>query len=405
MNEKHENWTVITKYEALGKLPNPFLFDDGTPLKGSEDWPRRREEMYKTAVELQYGTMPPAPEFLKVEPLYMGVSHRYYRVTSGTAEHPVSFQMIVLPAKSKKAPAVISGDYCFGYAYNKEYVDAFLDNDINLVFFNRTELASDVAIYNLRRIEDETSGDYIAGRKILDGIEAGSCGGPLKEAYPECTFGTIGAWAWGYSRCVDALEYLGIVDTDLIAFTGHSRGGKTALLAGVLDERAAIVNPNGSGMGGCAGYRIKTAIRGEDGKVNTCETASIMCRAFPTWLGQGMKDYLGREQELPFDSHFLKAMVAPRIFFDSEAASDHWANPVGAWQTSVAAREVYRLLGCEENILWSFREGGHGQREEDVLRLINIINRERRGEALADNFFTVPFEPMPLEFDWKCPGQ
>ena len=50
MNEKHENWTVITKYEALGKLPNPFLFDDGTPLKGSEDWPRRRAEMYKTSI-------------------------------------------------------------------------------------------------------------------------------------------------------------------------------------------------------------------------------------------------------------------------------------------------------------------------------------------------------------------
>ena len=37
-----------------------------------------------------------------------------------------------------------------------------------------------------------------------------------------------------------------------VTFTGHSRGGKTAALAGVLDERAAIVNPNETCAGSCA---------------------------------------------------------------------------------------------------------------------------------------------------------
>ena len=403
MYKAYEELIEITKYEVLGKLPDPFVFDDGTPLRSPADWEKRRAEIYKTAVELQYGTMPPAPEFLEVEPLYLGVGHRYYRVVSGTRKSPVSFEMIVFPAKSKKAPVVISGDFCFGYAYKKEFVDAFVENDVNLVFFDRTILAPDVAQYNLNRISEKTSGDYIAGEKTLDGLKTGNCGGQLKAAYPEYTFGAIGAWAWGYSRCVDALEFLGIADTGIVAFTGHSRGGKTALLAGVLDERATIVNPNGSGMGGCGGYRINVSIKNEDGEIKNGEPLSNIFNNFPAWMGQGMKEYIGREQELPFDSHFLKAMVAPRIFFGSEGASDYWANPVGTWQTTVAAKEVYKFLGCEENILWYFRSGGHGQRVEDIVQLVNIINRVRNGEELNDKFFKLPFKPMKPEFDWCCP--
>ena len=33
MNRPYENLTEITRYEVLGNLPNPFLFEDGTPLK------------------------------------------------------------------------------------------------------------------------------------------------------------------------------------------------------------------------------------------------------------------------------------------------------------------------------------------------------------------------------------
>ena len=59
----------VTKYEVLGKLPDLMTFEDGTPVRTPTDWPRRRAELYKTAVELQYGTMPPKPEFLEVETL------------------------------------------------------------------------------------------------------------------------------------------------------------------------------------------------------------------------------------------------------------------------------------------------------------------------------------------------
>ena len=91
--EIHENLIEITKYTIDGKLPDPFLFDDGTRVATKEDWVRRREEMYKTVIELQYGTMPPKPEFVEVEPMYLGGRPSVYRVTSGTRAHPVSFNM------------------------------------------------------------------------------------------------------------------------------------------------------------------------------------------------------------------------------------------------------------------------------------------------------------------------
>ena len=64
-----------------------------------------------------------------------------------------------------------------------------------------------------------------------------------------------------------------------------------------------------------------------------------------------MRKYIDKEDELPFDSHYLKAMVAPRVLFVSEAASDIMANPVGLWQTTMGAREVYKFLGAEDKLL------------------------------------------------------
>ena len=47
-------------YKVLGKLPNLFLFDNGESVKSLEDWNRRREEIYRTAVDIQFGTLPPS---------------------------------------------------------------------------------------------------------------------------------------------------------------------------------------------------------------------------------------------------------------------------------------------------------------------------------------------------------
>ena len=68
----YEGLLHVTGCQVLGKLPDLFTFDNGTPVVTPTDWEKRRAEMYKTAVELQYGIQPPKPEFLEVELLYRG---------------------------------------------------------------------------------------------------------------------------------------------------------------------------------------------------------------------------------------------------------------------------------------------------------------------------------------------
>ena len=369
----------ITQYEVLGKLPDPFLRADGTRASTPEQFEEHKAELFSGAVELQYGTQPPPPEFLEVEELGSGRKSITYRINTGRVAHPVSFIMrVFLPKTKDKCPVIVNGDLSFDYLSDKDHLPTVLDAGIAYAFFDRTELVPDSA---------ET------GRNA-----------PLYNCYPEYTFGALGAWAWGYSRCVDALEKLGTVDTDWIAFTGHSRGGKTAMLAGILDTRARVINPNETCAGSCSCYRIHMTGVSEDGqKTQRSETLSDLCRRFDYWMGPDLKTYADREAELPFDAHFIKALVAPRILLVGEAASDMWSNPVGSWMTSVAAEEVYALYGKRENLYWYFRSGYHYHKAEDLCMLVSVINHHRNGEKLCDGFFSTPFEQPELIYDWRCP--
>ena len=100
-----------------------------------------------------------------------------------------------------------------------------------------------------------------------------------QSAYPSYSWGSLGVWAWGASRVVDYLIGEGWVDapngipdadpTKLI-ITGHSRRGKTALLAGAMDERFAMVVPNGSGCGGTGSFLVQGC---------ACETIQLITSA------------------------------------------------------------------------------------------------------------------------------
>ena len=83
--------------------------------------------------------------------------------------------------------------------------------------------------------------------------------------------GKIMMWAWAAMRAADYLQTLDSADLESLAVIGHSRLGKTALVAAAFDERFRFVHSNNSGCSGAAIIRGKTGEQIDD-----------ICRNFPS---------------------------------------------------------------------------------------------------------------------------
>lgn len=334
----------------MNQLPDLFRFRNGAPLTRRDEWSARRQELLDAIVPLEYGGLPPAPRTTWGEEMHTcparalaGARYTTCRVVA-EFERPFTFLLYLLvPPGEGPFPVILNGDACWG-PVPEEIAAAVLRRGNILAHFNRTEIAPD-----LRNV-GRTRGLY-----------------PL---HPDATYGALAAWAWGYHRCVDALAGFDFVDKTRIAVVGHSRGGKASLLAGATDERIALTAANGSGCGGAGCYRIQGP---------NSETLADIVTRFPDWFGPHFGDYIGREAELPFDQHFLKAAVAPRPLLTTEALGDLWANPWGTWHTYAAARELYRFLGVAERIGICYRKGGHEHNREDWDALLDFMDWHFRG--------------------------
>ncbi len=181
------------------------------------------------------------------------------------------------------------------------------------------------------------NGDIDSDRgDVSEGIYAWLAGNePAKNK--AASRGTLAAWAWGFHRCVDYLVTEPMVDSRRIASVGHSRNGKTALLATAFDDRIAMAFPHQAGCGGTAPSR---------GKVG--ESVKAINDHFPHWFNARFKEFNPEPQRLPFDQHCLVALCAPRPVLLSNAREDQWANPSGQYQVLRAAEPVYRFLGAKD---------------------------------------------------------
>jgi dienelactone hydrolase len=192
--------------------------------------------------------------------------------------------------------------------------------------------------------------------------------------------GTIAAWAWGFQRCVDYLVTDAQIDHHRIAAVGHSRNGKTALLAAAFDERIAIAFPHQAGCGGSAPSRGTTG-----------ESVKAINDRFPHWFNARFKEFNEHPEKLPFDQNCLLALCAPRPVLFSAAMGDQWSNPAGQFEVLKAAEPVYTLFGVHslgvsnmpavdqlvgERLGYYIREGKHSMTPADWKVFMDFADKQ-----------------------------
>ncbi len=363
----------------LAPLPDPFITRAGTRVQNCTEWEARRMEIIEDVIGLEFDGMPPLPEVFKVEATHLrgrGATSSY-RIHCGTKENPFTFAFYTYrPDRAGKLPVLLTGDATYTQFLDDDVIAEANRRGFVVVKFNRNEMAPDFAD------PDRTHG--------------------INALWPTLRFSAISAWAWGYHRVVDALATLDFIDMDHIAITGHSRGGKTVLLAGATDTRIRYTCPNGSGTHGCAPYRFYQQENSALGDAHS-ETLAFMMEHLGYWMGQGLATYAGHEETLPYDTHFLKALVAPRCYLETNGYGDIWANPRGSYLCLLAAKEVWKLYGAEENCQCWYRNGGHNHGMADFCALFDFMEADIYGTPLPSAITRTPYDDMELLHDWSAP--
>lgn len=357
---------------ALDELPDPFLFEDGHRAASPAEWPARRGEMLELLLKYEYGHVPPAPgnvaldEVLESGPRFDGAStFQSVRIKFGPEQKLSTTVHLYLPSKVTGPVPVI-----LRFGLGGEHAQAANAAGFAFACLDQTSLDPDTEGH------DEV--------------------GPAQGAYPDYDWGSVAVWAWGASRALDYLETLPAINPKQAVITGHSRTGKAALLAGALDERFALVVPNGSGAGGAAVFRH--APKG----IETLKLITEPAR-FKSWFQVDFGQFGDNVQALPFDQHFLRAIVAPRAVLSTDAAGDQWANPEGTQQGWMAAQPVYDFLGAGGNNLIHLRAGGHDQLSEDFAILLEVARGQFAGVAPSPSLREPPFPTLSPLFHWGTP--
>jgi hypothetical protein len=342
------------------KLPDVLTMNDGTRVKTAAQWFKRRAEIKALFDEDVYGKYPahiPAVRW-KVDSVetttVQGIPALVKHVTGhvdNSAYPAITVDVhidVVTPASAKgsRVPVIIGGGTIRprpvfpapppGQPVHKLSMPADPPDSTKLLLAQGWGFVG--------RNSNEVQADNGAG------LDKGIIG-LVNKGQPRSLddWGVLRAWAWGDRKIVDYLLTDPDIDPARIGVTGHSRGGKAALVALVDDPRIAIGYISSSGAGGADLYR-----RNYGESMGNIAGVS----EFHWFAGNFMKyDAAGHSaNEMPVDSHEFLALVAPRPVFigggalitDADyAPGDAWQDAQGMFMAAVAASPVWDLLGAK----------------------------------------------------------
>ena len=370
--------------------PDLLAMRDGTRVVSRNDWERKRKPELRALLEhYEYGLIPAAPKKLEFRTLaenrpIFGGKAMLREIAIRYDDRGEFALLVVVPAKHDKPVP------CFvGINFNGNH--ALVDNPaVRIPDAQRSReipRGKEIDTWGLEQTIDRGyavaaffNGDIIPDDKVLAPDRLKEFVPPGHNAGDADAPATIACWAWGFMRSIDYLAKQPEIDAKRIAAVGHSRNGKTALLAAAMDDRIALVIPTQAGCGGTAPCRLPAALQNPpDGKL-VHETVQRINTSFPHWFCGNFKAFNEATDKLPFDQHALVALCAPRPVLFSNATEDEWANPAGQFDMLRAADPVYRLLseeGCEAKEMppvgkllnsrlgYYIREGKHSMTKED----------------------------------------
>ncbi len=325
---------------------------------------RSREEMLAVLLEEEYGQLPPKPDKVTFEEA--GKIHPSISAGRATCDKVIAHCEIggktfdfpfaaILPKDGKQHPFFVHINFTDRIPDRYQPTEELVDNGFAVLTVCYKDVTSD----------DGNMTDGLAGVLFADGKRS-----PNDP-------GKIAMWAWAAQRLLDYAETRSdCLDMSCAIVAGHSRLGKTALLASATDTRFAFAYSNNSG---CSGAALS---RGKQG-----ETVAKIYNRFPYWFCENYGKYADHEDAIPFDQHYLLASIAPRFVCVGSATEDAWADPISEYLCCVAAKEAFegdfshpdRLPNPDETFLqgrigYHLRTGTHYFCRPDWHRLIEFVN-------------------------------
>ena len=400
------NWPRAEELPVQVQMPDPTLDRYGNKITSLNEWNEHRAYLKELFAHYLYGHYPEergpvAVELTERKTIYGGkATEERLSLTFGKAASVTMRVRYLCPNRDgERFPLIVtSTDYMDEPLPLEE--KALTEYGYALAAFERCDLCGDRT--SLQMVLDYRNGCLKAtDPRVIASVKKAERTAPavidfdhlhpLAKAYPECDWGEIAQWGFGYLITADALLQRPEIDADRLCYTGHSRMGKSALCAGIYDERAAIVNPNASGCGGVGSLRFLGPRSGLCQDPTACEAVGGITTFAPDWFVPEFASfgdnsvYPEKEQHLPFDANILRASVAPRACFTTEGLDDYWSNPCGTQYAWEDAKPLFELLGIPEKNGIHYRDGGHAHNELDWQALLTYCDFLWFGKPLTED--------------------
>lgn len=330
---------ILAFLAASAFLPDPLVhLETGRPIQSQADWESQRAAIRAGFERHVFGRVPPKPENLKEtvlsEEKLERVTLRKVLLEFGPERKAKLHLELVLPPGPGPFPV-------------------FLTNHPRTRPWVATAVRRGYAAC-IYQAQDPRYGP-------VDDSES------YKIAYPDYDFSMVARWGWSASRAIDYLETVPSLDKTRIAISGHSRNGKQALFAAAFDPRISAIALSSGNTGEGNPWRYTT-------EAFWNESIQQITTNFPEWFHPNLKQFIGREHELPVDQNLLMALVAPRGLLLASAYSEGQGAPFGFEQAYRSVRKVYDWMKQPDRVGLSLRAGEHATTAGDIEQYFDFFD-------------------------------